>query len=74
MLSPSTCKLTIIIYCTIYYVDNSFLDWFNKSTDSAHPVFGKIIDNYSLVQQISRAASRNDNPITPIKMISVRVE
>jgi cyclophilin family peptidyl-prolyl cis-trans isomerase len=49
------------------------LDWFNKNTDSAHPVFGKIIENYALVQQISKAPSRNDNPITPIKMISVRV-
>jgi cyclophilin family peptidyl-prolyl cis-trans isomerase len=55
-------------------IDNSFLDWFNKSTDSAHPVFGKIVENYSLVQQISKAPSRNDNPITPIKMISVRVQ
>lgn len=23
-------------------VHNSFLDWFDKSTDSAHPVFGKV--------------------------------
>ena len=24
-------------------VHNSFLDWFDKSSDSAHPVFGKVV-------------------------------
>jgi cyclophilin family peptidyl-prolyl cis-trans isomerase len=54
--------------------DNTFLDWFDTSTESAHPVFGKIVDNYTLVQQISRAPTRNDNPVAPIKMLSVRVD
>mmetsp|Transcript_24852 Transcript_24852/g.69770 ORF Transcript_24852/g.69770 Transcript_24852/m.69770 type:complete len:190 (+) Transcript_24852:134-703(+) len=51
---------------------NSFLDWFDKSSPSAHPVFGKIIDNYELAEQISKVQTRNDNPVTPIQMISVR--
>lgn len=55
-------------------LDNSFLDWFDKSTPSAHPVFGKVIDNYDLVVKISNVRTRNDNPIQPIKMIKVRVE
>jgi cyclophilin family peptidyl-prolyl cis-trans isomerase len=55
-------------------IDNNFLDWFNSGTESAHPVFGKIVENYALVQQISQVASRNDNPVTPIKMLSVRVQ
>jgi len=50
------------------------LDWFDSSTESAHPVFGQIIENYDLVQRISEVPTRNDNPVTPVKMISVRVE
>mmetsp|Transcript_18159 Transcript_18159/g.37438 ORF Transcript_18159/g.37438 Transcript_18159/m.37438 type:complete len:188 (+) Transcript_18159:73-636(+) len=52
---------------------NSFLDWFDRQTPSAHPVFGKISENMELVNQISKVPTRNDNPVTPIKMISVRV-
>mmetsp|Transcript_18088 Transcript_18088/g.26766 ORF Transcript_18088/g.26766 Transcript_18088/m.26766 type:complete len:173 (-) Transcript_18088:974-1492(-) len=53
---------------------NSFLDWFDKSTPSEHPVFGKVCENFDLVSQISQVQTRADNPITPIKMIKVRVE
>jgi cyclophilin family peptidyl-prolyl cis-trans isomerase len=52
---------------------NSFLDWFDRSSPSAHPVFGKVTEGYDLVEQISKVPTRNDNPTTPIKMISVRV-
>ncbi|GKY94904.1 hypothetical protein MPSEU_000455300 [Mayamaea pseudoterrestris] len=54
--------------------DNSFLDWFDKSSESAHPVFGRIIENYDLVVKISNVPTRNDNPVTPVKVTSVRVE
>ena len=54
--------------------DNTFLDWFEPSTDAAHPVFGRIMENYNLVLQISQVSTRNDNPVAPIKMISVRVK
>lgn len=54
--------------------DNSFLDWFDRSTESAHPVFGKVIENYPLAVKISQVPTRNDNPVQPIQMISVRVE
>jgi len=50
------------------------LDWFDSSTESAHPVFGKIVENYNLALQISQVPTRNDNPVQPIKMLSVRVE
>jgi len=52
---------------------NDFLDWFDRRSPSAHPVFGKITENYDLVVQISRVQTRDDNPIQPIQMISVRV-
>lgn len=52
---------------------NSFLDWFDRSTPSAHPVFGKIVEGMDIVETISKVRSRQDNPIQPIKMNSVRV-
>jgi cyclophilin family peptidyl-prolyl cis-trans isomerase len=58
----------------INVADNKFLDFFDPSTPSAHPVFGKICEGYELVQKISNVPTRNDNPSTPIEMISVRVE
>jgi peptidylprolyl isomerase len=58
----------------INVANNSFLDWFDNSTESQHPVFGRITDNYQLVEHISNVQTRNDNPVTPIKMISIRVE
>lgn len=57
----------------INVANNAFLDWFDKSTESAHPVFGKITEGMDLVKQISEVPTRNDNPTTPVKMLSVRV-
>eukprot|EP00977_Amphora_coffeiformis_P006341 scaffold1353_cov161-Amphora_coffeaeformis.AAC.13 len=54
--------------------DNTFLDWFEPSTSAAHPVFGRINENYNLVLQISQVSTRNDNPVAPIKVISIRVD
>merc|ERR1719231_365032 len=47
--------------------NNSNLDWFSPGA-SKHPVFGKIISGYDLCEKISKVPTRNDNPITPIKM------
>ena len=60
--------------CQFCETDNSFLDWFDNSSESAHPVFGRIIENYDLVVGISNVPTRNDNPVEPIRVISVRVE
>lgn len=57
----------------INVANNSFLDWFDKSSESAHPVFAEITEGMDLVKQISEVPTRNDNPTTPIKMLSVRV-
>merc|ERR1719198_1625594 len=50
--------------------DNNNLDWFTGG-QSKHPVFGKIIENFDLVQQISKVKTINDNPEMPIKMNSI---
>merc|ERR1712217_126374 len=52
---------------------NDFLDWFSPG-ESKHPVFGKITEGYDLCKQISEVQTRDDNPVTPVKMISVKVE
>ena len=55
-------------------VHNSFLDWFDRSTESAHPVFGKINSGMDVCNKINNApCDGNDLPKTPIKMISVTV-
>lgn len=53
---------------------NSFLDWFDRSTPSKHPVFGKVTKGMDLANQISQVRTRNDNPIEPIKMNSVTIQ
>mmetsp|Transcript_73807 Transcript_73807/g.130932 ORF Transcript_73807/g.130932 Transcript_73807/m.130932 type:complete len:210 (+) Transcript_73807:72-701(+) len=53
--------------------DNNFLDWFTGG-ESKHPVFGKIIDNYDLVEQISKVKTKNDNPVEPVMMKSIVIE
>merc|ERR1712083_75040 len=51
---------------------NKFLDFWDTSSDSKHPVFGKVNDNLDLAIQISKVKTKDDNPLTPIKMISVK--
>merc|ERR1719316_643351 len=47
--------------------DNNNLDWFTGG-ESKHPVFGRIIEGYELVEAISKVKTSNDCPVTPIKM------
>merc|ERR1712039_584894 len=53
---------------------NSFLDWFDGSTPSKHPVFGKVTENYDLVVKITEVKTNRDNPVTPIKMESITID
>lgn len=57
----------------INVANNNFLDWFDKSTQSAHPVFGKVTEGYDIVEAISKAPTKDDSPINPIKMLSIQV-
>jgi len=52
---------------------NDFLDWFSPG-ESKHPVFGKITEGYDLCKKISEVRTRDDNPVTPIQMVSVTIE
>jgi cyclophilin family peptidyl-prolyl cis-trans isomerase len=57
----------------INVTNNKHLDWWNGSSDSAHPVFGKIVEGYDIVQKIEAVETRAEQPVKPIKMISVRI-
>ena len=55
-------------------VHNSFLDWFDKSTPSQHPVFGKVIEGMDIVNAINNARTdANDRPLVPIRVNSVTI-
>jgi len=54
---------------------NSYLDWFDRSTPYAHPVFGKIVDGYDVVLRISqtRTVKPGDRPKTPIQVKDISI-
>jgi len=48
-------------------VHNSYLDWFDKSTPSKHPVFGKIISGTDTIKKIeSCRTGPQDRPNPPV--------
>jgi len=58
-------------------VHNSFLDWFDKSTPSQHPVFGKVIAGQDVVKGIESTPTdrrAGDRPVTPVQVIKITVE
>jgi len=54
-------------------VHNDFLDWFNTSTPSKHPVFGQITTGFDIVDKISKVPTSSDKPRTPVQMRSVTI-
>ena len=54
-------------------VHNSYLDWFDRSTPSKHPVFGKINEGMDVVQAIEALGTRSGKPSKPVCMNSVTV-
>lgn len=52
---------------------NSFLDWFDKQTPSAHPVFGKVVENFDLIKDITEVNTKSDRPVEPIMMESITI-
>jgi cyclophilin family peptidyl-prolyl cis-trans isomerase len=55
-------------------VHNKFLDWFDRSTPSQHPVFGKVVAGTEVIDKISKVKKdRNDKPIEPVVMIKMSI-
>mmetsp|Transcript_4016 Transcript_4016/g.8751 ORF Transcript_4016/g.8751 Transcript_4016/m.8751 type:complete len:191 (-) Transcript_4016:1780-2352(-) len=53
--------------------DNKQLDWWNSESESAHPVFGKIIEGYDIVKKIEGVETSVEQPVEPIQIISVKM-
>ena len=54
-------------------VHNSYLDWFDKSTPSQHPVFGKVTEGMEIVRKIEALGSRSGKVSKPVKMNKVSI-
>eukprot|EP00622_Pseudochattonella_farcimen_P001487 FR736196.1.p1 GENE.FR736196.1~~FR736196.1.p1 ORF type:complete len:137 (+),score=23.23 FR736196.1:1-411(+) len=55
-------------------VHNSFLDHFDASTPSKHPVFGKIVDGMDVVMEINKTPTgAGDRPNPPVYVDSVEI-
>lgn len=53
---------------------NNFLDYFDDSSPSKHPVFGKVIEGEDVVRAIeSSPTGARDKPIEPIKVTTVEI-
>ncbi len=52
---------------------NNFLDWFDSSSPSKHPVFGRVTEGMDIVRKIETIPTdRQDRPKKPQQIISVR--
>jgi cyclophilin family peptidyl-prolyl cis-trans isomerase len=55
-------------------VHNAFLDWFDKSTESQHPVFGKVVSGMDIVLKIQNVKTdSNDKPVKPVVVNSITI-
>ena len=54
-------------------VHNSFLDFFDMSSGSAHPVFGKVVGGQDTVVAMNTCLTMQDRPVEPIQVIKARV-
>lgn len=52
---------------------NSFLDWWDRSTPSKHPVFGRVTEGMDIIKSIEGVGSRSGQTSEPVKMNSVTI-
>jgi cyclophilin family peptidyl-prolyl cis-trans isomerase len=53
---------------------NSFLDFFDRSSPSQHPVFGKITSGMEVITAINNVPrDKNDKPKTPVQVTGVTI-
>ena len=54
---------------------NAFLDYFDNSTPSKHPVFGKVVEGMEVVKDIEGVPTDGrDKPIDAVRVESITIE
>ena len=55
-------------------VHNSFLDFFDHSSPSSHPVFGRVVSGMDVIMAINNTKTDGDDrPKVPVQMIRVTI-
>jgi cyclophilin family peptidyl-prolyl cis-trans isomerase len=55
-------------------VHNRYLDWWDRSTPSKHPVFGRVVEGMDIVSAIGHAETGpGDRPRTPIRVNAITI-
>jgi len=58
----------------INLVDNTYLDWDDPRTPSAHPVFGEVVEGMDIVDKIGKVRTDSaDKPKVPIRIEKAEV-
>lgn len=52
---------------------NKFLDWFDRSSPSKHPVFGRITKGMEIIKTIESKGTRSGKPTTPVQVHKITV-
>ena len=52
---------------------NKYLDWFDRSSDSSHPVFGRVTEGMDIVKKIEGFGSRSGATQKPLQVISITI-
>ena len=52
---------------------NKYLDWFDRSSDSSHPVFGRVNEGMDIVKKIEGFGSRSGATTKPLQVISITI-